>query len=154
MMMSRDRIIEQTGVRALVKQVRKATAPPKAPNLEAPTQRQLMLQAPRYGARLLRNNVGVMTDDKGNVVRYGVGGNGGSDCIGETTIVITPEMVGREMAIFTAAEVKANGRKPTEAQTAFLNMVRERGGIAVVVYKVEDFAEAVDEFKARRTDGG
>lgn len=120
---------------------------------EAPTQADLILKAPRVGARLLRNNVGQMTDQQGNVVRYGVGGPGGADLIGPTTIVITPEMVGREVAVFTAVEVKAQGRKPTDAQRAFLAMVKARGGIACLAYRLEDFHEAVDEFKHRRGEG-
>jgi hypothetical protein len=114
-----------------------------------------MQRAPRVGARLLRNNSGAFKDSTGRWVFYGLGATGStkpgsSDLVGPTTIIITPDMVGLEVAVFTAVECKAVGRKPSDAQTAFLAMVRDRGGIACVAYNVNDFLEAVDEFKSRR----
>jgi hypothetical protein len=122
---------------------------------ENPLQNAISLVAPRLGARLLRNNSGRFQDKTGRWVHFGLGNSGqptnsgSSDLIGPTTIVITQEMVGREMAIFTAVEAKA-GSPVTEEQTAFLKMVRDRGGIACLAHTVEDFHEAVNEFKVRR----
>lgn len=91
----------------------------------------LALYATGAGGRLFRNNTGVCRHDDGSFVRYGVGGNGGSDLIGFTRMTVTPEMVGRTVAVFTAVEVKSPGEKPTKDQGKFLSMVNDKGGIGV-----------------------
>lgn len=121
-----------------------ATKPP----LESEVQREILLSAPSRQARLLRNNVGAFQDATGRWVHYGVGGNGGSDTLGPTTITITPEMVGRQVAVFTAIECKRVGKRATEEQDAFLAMVRSRGGIGAVCHSVEEFQGAIDAYCA------
>lgn len=68
---------------------------------------------------------------------------GGSDIIGLTTITITPEMVGRRVAVFTAVESKDGQGRLSSDQARFLKMVEERGGIAVVARSEEDALRAV-----------
>lgn len=58
---------------------------------------------------------------------------GSSDLIGWTSVEITPEMVGRKVAVFTAVEIKQPGKKPTEAQVNFIENVRSAGGIGTVI---------------------
>jgi hypothetical protein len=53
----------------------------------------------------------------------------GPDLIGFQSMTITPEMVGRQVAIFTAIEVKTDNGKVSPAQTKFIDMVRKFGGI-------------------------
>jgi len=62
-----------------------------------------------------------------------------SDLIGFTKVVITPDMVGKTVAIFTAIEVKKEGWDKEksksldareEAQYAFISWVRKNGGFA------------------------
>lgn len=62
---------------------------------------------------------------------------GSSDLIGWTTVEITPEMVGRKVAVFTAVEVKVPGKRPTAEQVNFLAQVRTAGGIAEVLTDAE-----------------
>ena len=57
-------------------------------------------------------------------------GVGSSDLIGWTEREITPDMVGKKIAIFTALEIKTKNGKATKQQLNFLNRVRESGGIA------------------------
>mgnify|MGYP000709089094 CR=1 FL=1 len=57
---------------------------------------------------------------------------GSSDLIGWTEIEITPEMVGKKVAIFTAFEVKKKGKKPSPQQAAFLDFVSKSGGITEI----------------------
>lgn len=102
------------------------------PALEADIQREILLAAPALGYRLLRNNVGAFKDATGRWVHFGVGGNGGSDLIGWG-----PQ--GR----FVAVECKRKGKKPTAEQLAFLDAVKDAGGISAVCYSVEDFREMV-----------
>lgn len=57
---------------------------------------------------------------------------GSSDYIGFKSVEITPDMVGRRLAVFTAVEVKT-GRGVTSAQqAAFIAAVLQAGGIAGV----------------------
>lgn len=97
----------------------------------------------RGATRLWRNNVGVLTDRTGRPVAYGLGSEGGrampgtSDAIGLHTITITPDMVGRQVAVFVAIEVKDLGQLTT-AQRAFLLAVQRAGGIAGVARSVDD----------------
>jgi len=108
--------------------------------LESETQRDIMLAAPSEGCRLLRNNVGVLQDIRGQHVRYGVGGSGGSDLIGWGP-----------GGVFVAIEVKRKGKKPTPEQLAFIEAVNNAGGIAAVCYSVEDFRAAVRTHNAAAT---
>lgn len=95
------------------------------------------LRFSRGDVRLFRNNVGVLTDAKGNHVTYGLC-VGSSDLIGWRTVEVTPDMVGRRLAVFVAAEGKATGKRPTKEQRAFLDTVRAAGGRAGVFYSLED----------------
>jgi hypothetical protein len=92
---------------------------------------ELMLEASRLGHRLWRNNNGVAFHKDGSVVRYGVAGNGAADLLGFTVVEITPDMVGRKVAVFTAVEAKTGKQKPRKDQQDFLDMVRRKGGIAL-----------------------
>src|SRR4051812_18906242 len=82
-----------------------------------------------------RQNQGAMKkrDDHGvRTIRF-TSINGVSDIIG-----VLPD--GR----FLAVECKRPGNVPSEDQQDFLDAVRRRGGIALVIYDVEDLANIVD----------
>ena len=53
---------------------------------------------------------------------------GSSDLIGLKAMTITPEMVGTEIAVFVAIEVKLPKGKVQENQLRFLDMVQKLGG--------------------------
>lgn len=56
---------------------------------------------------------------------------GASDLNGWTTVEITPEMVGKKVAVFTAIETKATkGGNKREGQINFCEQVTDAGGIA------------------------
>lgn len=55
---------------------------------------------------------------------------GSSDLIGWKTLKITKEMVGKEVAIFTAIEVKTKKGKPSPEQINFIETVKNSGGYA------------------------
>ena len=94
---------------------------------EANIQNDILIALSNAGAIVFRNNVGALKDKTGRPVRYGVGGNGGSDIIG-----ICPD--GR----FLAVEVKKNTGRATEDQLRFIEAVRAKGGRAGVARSVED----------------
>jgi hypothetical protein len=89
--------------------------------------------------RLWRNNSGKLPDPRtGRWVQFGVASPGGSDLIGYRSIVITPDMVGQRLAVFTAIEVKTPTGRATPAQRHFIDHIRKAGGIAGIVRSVAD----------------
>jgi hypothetical protein len=54
------------------------------------------------------------------------------DLSGWTSITITPDMVGKKIAVFTAYELKATGRL-TKLQRSFKNMLESMGGIFKII---------------------
>jgi hypothetical protein len=105
---------------------------------EAAIQQQIRLALSRAGSVMHRNNIGAYRDDQGRVIRYGVGNPGGSDLIGWTPVLITHEMVGAMLGVFTAIEVKAPRGRPTEAQLNFIRQVQLGGGIAGIARSTQD----------------
>jgi hypothetical protein len=102
--------------------------------------REIRLEAPKLGVTLFRNNVGMLTDQYGNKVRYGLS-VGSADLIGWMQ---QPWYDGTgAMAVFVAIECKAPGKKPTPQQLAFLDAVRTAGGIAGVAYSLDDFRRII-----------
>ena len=106
---------------------------------EQQIQQQIRLACSTGPARLWRNNVGRLQDQHGRMVTFGLC-PGSSDLIGYRTVTVTPEMVGQELAVFTAVEVKSATGRATKEQTAFIEHVRQAGGRAGIARSV---AEAV-----------
>lgn len=100
--------------------------------------RAIMAGVSTPGVRVFRNNVGALKDQEGRLVRYGVANPGGSDLIGWRSVTVTPEMVGRKVAVFLAIEVKAERGRATDAQVNFINRVKADGGLAGVARSVDD----------------
>jgi hypothetical protein len=90
-----------------------------------------------HGCRLFRNNTGAIKDETGRLVRFGLC-KGSSDLIGLKSVTVTPEMVGKTVAIFTAIEVKTPTGKPTPEQLHFVQRVKDLGGIAGIARSVDD----------------
>ena len=103
---------------------------------EAKVQNDIRIACGAGPARLWRNNTGALKDATGRLVRYGLC-PGSSDLIGLRQVTITPDMVGQTLAVFTAIEVKDQGRL-TEQQRAFITMVQQAGGMAGVARSVDD----------------
>ena len=57
---------------------------------------------------------------------------GSSDLIGLKAVKITPEMVGTELAVFVAIEVKLPNGKVRDNQINFLEMVKKLGGKGII----------------------
>lgn len=86
------------------------------------------------GFRVWRNNSGKLPDPRtGRWVQFGVASPGGSDLIGYRTITITPDMVGRQVAVFTAIEIKTATGRATPEQRRFIEHIARAGGIAAIV---------------------
>lgn len=104
---------------------------------ESSLMRSIQLCLSSLGVRVLRNNVGMLEDKQGTKVRYGLC-VGSSDLIGWYPVTITPEMVGKKIAIFTAVEVKTPTGRLTKEQVNFLDAIKSAGGIAFVSRSVEE----------------
>jgi hypothetical protein len=117
---------------------------------ESAVQAAVRLEYARRGEQLFRNNVGVLTNDKGQPVRYGLGNDSAAlnrsiksaDLIGWRSFIITPEWVGHRIAQFVSREIKAEDWKPAlsgaqyereEAQRRWMRLVLEAGGVAEIM---------------------
>lgn len=69
---------------------------------------------------------------------------GSSDLIGFKSVEITPEMVGKKIAVFTAAEVKTSSGKASPEQIAFINMVNKFGGIGFIARNEKEALEFIN----------
>lgn len=123
-----------------------------APMSEAAVQQQVRLIASYRGVRLFRNNNGACKDDKGRQIRYGLANDSAqvnakiksSDLIGITPIMVTPDMVGQTLGVFTSIECKRPGWKYTgkgreAAQMAWLTLVASMGGIGRFVSDASEY---------------
>lgn len=62
---------------------------------------------------------------------------GMADLLGCTSVVVTPEMVGQTVAIYTSVEIKTTDY-PTPAQKRWIEAVKKMGGRAGVARSPED----------------
>lgn len=115
---------------------------PAGSSNEATVQNSIRLALGRGLVRLFRNNTGALKDQHGRVVTFGLC-EGSSDLIGWRTVTITPDMVGRRLAVFVAIEVKDKGR-PTPEQLAFIEVVLAAGGLAGVARSIEEAQAILD----------
>lgn len=111
---------------------------------EASLMRRIMLALSRR-CILFRNNIGAYKQGE-RWIEYGVCNPGGGDLLGWTEVEITPEMVGRKVAVFTSLEVKTDKGKPTIHQVRFRDAVKRAGGIAEIVRSEEEAEKTVALF--------
>lgn len=101
----------------------------------------------REDTRLFRNQVGgawmgkprgdVLLLSEARFVQCGlVVGSG--DLIGWHSVTVTPEMVGKKLAVFLSVEVKTDTGRVRPEQKTWLEAVRKHGGIAMVARNVEE----------------
>ena len=107
---------------------------------EAAVMPKIRLALSRAGSVMLRNNQGLAWygPNRDQPVKYGLG-VGTGDWIGWTSVVVTPDMVGQKLAVFTSVEVKRpiGGRVKPE-QENFIKVVLAAGGYAGVARSPED----------------
>lgn len=117
---------------------------------EHPLLVRLRLAATSRGARLFRNNVGLgyvgrvvrrepglLTLANARPIKFGLG-KGSSDLIGWRTVTVTPDMVGKKVAVFMAVEAKTPNVVVTADQQAFVNAVNDQGGIGIIARSEDD----------------
>lgn len=92
-----------------------------------------MLRLSPQGYSLWKNVRGVFRWLKSeNKITVGIGPDGASDLIGFKSVIVTPDMVGKRVAIFTAIESKTDEGRLEKDQLDFLKAVEGYGGIAAV----------------------
>lgn len=131
---------------------------------------RVMLAVTEVGSRLFRNQVGRAWHGKvERVVHAGaytlVPGDvilhnarmvatglcvGSSDLVGWTSKTVMPEMLGTQLAVFTAIEVKVPGGRIADEQYQFHDTVKKAGGISAIV---DDHVKAADAVVLFRTSG-
>ena len=111
---------------------------------EGTIMRKIMLAVAKTTV-LFRNTSGCYREGE-RFIKYGLGNPGGADLIGWTSVVVTPEMVGRKVAVITCLEVKTAKGKATTEQIAFIHAVKFAGGIAEIVRSEEEAEKTVAEF--------
>ena len=104
---------------------------------EQTIQQQIRLALGSGPVRLWRNNTGTLRDERGRPVTFGLC-PGSADLIGYRTVTVTPDMVGQQLAVVAAVEVKSPTGRLTPGQQAFLAHVAGAGGLAGVARSVED----------------
>ena len=114
-------------------------------NAETELQQRIRLAlGTRSDLRLFRNQVGQLPDPRtGRPVQFGLA-RGSADLIGWRTVVVTPEMVGQRLAVFTSIEVKTPTGRLSPAQRNWLGAVHKAGGIAGVARSVADSLHIVE----------
>jgi hypothetical protein len=94
--------------------------------------------------RLFRNQCGSLPDPRtGRLVQFGLA-RGSADLIGWRTVVVTPEMVGQRIAVFTSLEIKTPTGRLAPAQRHWLQAVEQAGGIAGVARSVGDALRIIE----------
>lgn len=115
---------------------------------ETNLQRAIMLALSGPDTRTWRNNVGLAVYPDGSRVEYGLC-KGSSDLIGLHSVIITPEMIGSRVAIFTALEIKTARGRVSADQRNFLDFVARMGGIAGAPRSIEEAKEIIAAWEAR-----
>lgn len=132
---------------------------------EAEVTDEVIIESSKHGMRLFRNNSGSFIDSRGVPVRFGLGNISKrfnklmktSDYIGWTPVVITPEMVGKTVAVFTALEIKEadwkySGDEREVAQKKFIDLVNNSGGIASFIKSVDQVKQMVFNYFSNDKD--
>ena len=130
--------------------------------LESPIQKLVWARASRLGMRLFRNNVGSAWMGSG-APRYLADGSivlsqprrvsfglikGSGDLIGWTPVTITPDMVGKTVAVFSSVECKrSSGGRTADDQLNWLEQVRCAGGFAVLVPSPEALERDLADYR-------
>ena len=115
-----------------------------APSMgEHEIQQRIRLACGHGPVRLWRNNSGALVDQQGRLVRFGLA-KGSSDLIGLRTLEITPDLVGQRIAQFVALEIKTARGVVSPEQRAFLQLVKQLGGLAAICRSVEAAEQALE----------
>lgn len=112
------------------------------------------VEACDHDCRLFRNNRGLFFTMSGQKVRAGLESEGASDNIGFAQITITPEMVGKKVAVLLVVESKKPDWKKVltkieKSQQDFIDFVRHWGGFGFFCNDAKNFKMHLDKEKEK-----
>ena len=124
---------------------------------ESKLSKDIQTTALKYKCILYRNNSGSFKDKTGRFIRFGIGNISKklwskwktSDLIGYTIVTVTPDMVGKKIAVFTAVEVKQPNTKVDaryKAQKKFIDQVTQDGGLGAIINSLESLKKLFKDF--------
>lgn len=117
---------------------------------ERDIQKSIRLKHSKGRCRLFNNDNGMATLQDGKKITYGLA-KSSPDLIGWLTVKITPEMVGKDVAIFCGIEVKMPRKHPTSEQRRFLELLESVGAITGVARSENDIDFLFDTWMERMT---
>lgn len=123
----------------------RTTGPITSGQLEANVLHDVRLEVSKSGGTVFRNNVGKLKDQQGRLVSFGLC-EGSSDLIGFYPVTITPDMIGRTIAVFLAIECKSSTGKASDSQNNFVRVVKESGGISGIARSAKEAKGIIDGF--------
>lgn len=101
--------------------------------------REIQKAVSKMGHRVFRNVRGMFLTLKTKVkIKAGLMADGSADLIGFKVVIITPDMVGSKFAQFVSIEDKVGKGQPSPQQIKWRDMVLANGGIAGIVWTVEE----------------
>ena len=110
-------------------------------------QNEIRLHLSKRGALNLRYQVGLFYTMDGRKMK--IGEDGVSDLIACVPVVITPEMVGKRIGVFTAIETNkindSTSKERKESQGKFIARVQALGGIATIARSTQDVDAAIEK---------
>lgn len=112
---------------------------------ESNISKQNKLQASRMNGRLFRNNVGLFYTRTGIPVKCGLAVGSGDD-IGWQKITITPEMVGRTVAVFLSVESKTPTGRVRPEQIEWRDCVKQAGGLAFIARSADEYEQHIHDY--------
>lgn len=84
--------------------------------------------------------------DSDRIIKVGVPGM--SDALAVVSVEITPDMVGKTVAVAAFPEFKTSRGRQADAQHNFQNAVRARGAVYRLIRSVDDIQSMVDDIKS------
>lgn len=95
---------------------------------------------------MVRNHGGLVVLARARPVKMGLT-PGSADLIGWRSITITPDMVGKKLAVFTSVEMKAKGGRTADNQANWAQAIAKAGGIAIIGYSPEAISQSLLKWK-------
>lgn len=111
----------------------------------------IRLAGSKLGMRLFRNVRGMFYTKDGREIKAGLMADHSGDLVGWTCIEITPDMVGRTVAVYTEIEAKKSSwKKPTNQherdQENRLQKIRKAGGIGAMLNDEKKLKKTIDAY--------
>lgn len=107
-----------------------------------------LLKTSPLGARLAKNVRGLFyTLDKRTKTMAGLQVPGSGDLVGPTQVVVTRDMVGKKIAVYTELEVKTPTGRVADNQHDRMKFIQEIGGISGVIRSADEAVKIIQNWR-------